>query len=192
MLAEVLELRSLDDKLVDLLIHGELIVRFEVSAGEFLGDAVEDFDRPSVLYLGYFIPVAVAVAVAVGHAGRRGRRGIGARTAAGTWWRAHHAIRPCGLGSQEFRRSPLKYRRPAGAPCWLGASNGLFSFRVEVGPGGTGGIREAPCEQRIVDELDQRLGMVSSLFWLRRKPKRGGAGRTYSLQDSHHAFLIVS
>jgi hypothetical protein len=114
------------------------------------------------LYLGYFIPVAVAV----GHAGRRGRRRIGARTAAGAWRRAHHAIRPCGLGCQEFRRSPFKYRRSAGAPCWLGSSNSLFSFRVEVGPRGAGGIREAPREQRIVDELDQKVGMVSSLSWL--------------------------
>jgi hypothetical protein len=108
------------------------------------------------LYLGYFIPVPVAVPIPVGHAGRRSRRGIGARTAAGTWRRAHHAIRPCGLGSQEFCRSPVKYRRPPGASCWLGPSNSLFPFRVEVGPGGAGGIREAPCEQRIVDELDER------------------------------------
>jgi hypothetical protein len=35
-----------------------------------------------------------------------------------------------------------------------------------VGPRGAGGIREAPREQRIVDELDQKVGMVSSLSWL--------------------------
>ncbi len=69
MLAEVFELGGLDDQLVNLLIDGELVLRFEVSASELLRDAIENLDSSCVLHLGHFGGTIAAVRHA---AGRRG------------------------------------------------------------------------------------------------------------------------
>jgi hypothetical protein len=90
MLAEVFEFRSLDDQLVDLLVHREFVVRFEVSAGKLLRDTVKYLNCSCVLYLGHLVR-----AIAVCHAAWCGRRGIGTRATAGTRRRTHHAVRPC-------------------------------------------------------------------------------------------------
>lgn len=40
MLAEILKFGSLNDQLIDLVCHNELIVRFEIAAGELLCHSV--------------------------------------------------------------------------------------------------------------------------------------------------------
>lgn len=99
-LAEVLELGGLDDQLVNLLIDSELVLPVEIPAGELLRDAVQDLDGSGILDLGH-----VGSAIAVRHAAGWGGRGIGARSAARSWWRAaHQGFHPSPLGSEELGR----------------------------------------------------------------------------------------
>lgn len=163
MLAEVLELGRLENQLVDLLIHAELLVGFKITAGELLRNAVKHLNCSSVLYLGHFLRP-----VAIGHASGGCGRGVGTRTTPDTGKVTSHAIHASGLSCEKLGRSHgcVENRWPASA-CGLRANDGLFPFRVEVGPRGAGRIREAPCEQGIVDELEGVLVSQTHRQWCR-------------------------
>jgi hypothetical protein len=63
MLAEIFELSCLNNELIHLIRNIEFFVWFEVTSSELLSNTIQDFDSPSILYLGHLMS-----SIGIGHA----------------------------------------------------------------------------------------------------------------------------
>ena len=160
MLAQVLQLGSLDDQLVNLIGYVELLVRLEVATSELLLHAIQDLKSTGVLN---FLLLLLVVAMAINHAAasRVDRRRVGAGTGASGVSGHSHSMTICARGSLRCeklggRHGSVKDRRPAGARART-SGHGDLPLGGEVGTRRAGGIGQTPIEQRIMNELVRML-----------------------------------